>query len=289
LSKRKLQLIDYINKAINENYMLWILVTSGAEGKLETMGFDYGVGKSTFALQYMRTTCYAGNWAKVKENTIGAYWQIKPILDSVSPPHFINAVYIDEMELTMGKHQQHNKAIQELAYYMKTVRPYVKVWFASAPNRDTLQKDFREMFHFEVIIVKRGLYEVQQLKRWLDFKKPQKLKETLRYSAEFSFFDLQPPEKKWYEAWRHDMNVKIRNTLKAFSGMVDGELKTQHLSETELTVVKDIAQKGFIRYETLHDKNLSHIANKLKRKGWLELDSGRRYMLTEGAEATIYD
>jgi len=269
--------------------MLWILVTSGAEGKLSSEGWDYGVGKSTFALQYMRTICYAGNWTPVKKYTIGAYWQIKPILDSVTPPRFINACFIDEMELTLGKHQQHNKEIQELAYYMKTVRPYVKVWFGTAPSRDTLQKDFREMFHFEIIVVKRGLYEVQQLKRWLDFKKPMKLKETLRYSAEFAFFDLLPPEKKWYEAWRHNMNVEIRNSLKAFSGRVSGQLKFEHLSETERIVVKDIAQKGFIRYETLHDKNLSHIANRLKRKGWLELDGGRRYMLTEDAEGVLYE
>jgi len=288
LSDREPQIIDYINTAIKDNFMLWILVTSGAQGRLKSMGFDYGVGKSTFALQFMKATCYAGNFEKCKANTIGAYWQIRNILDSVTPPDFINAVYVDELELTLGKDKQHDPEIKELAYYMKTVRPYVRVWIASAPSRDTIQKDFREMFHFEIVIVKRGLYEVQQLKKWLDFKKPMTPKVTLRYSSEFSFFDLLPQEKQWYEAWRHNMNVTIRRKLKAFGGQQVGELKLENLSVLEARIVKRLEEKGYVRYETFHKEQMAHVAQRLKRKGWLELDGGRRFVLTELAEDVVY-
>jgi len=277
--------MDFINLAIHKNYMLWILVTSGAEGKISSMGWDFGAGKSTLALQYMNTTCYAGNWNRTKANTLYAYWQIKQVLDRPQPT---NAVLIDDMPLTLGKHQQHNKEIQELAYYLTTVRPYVHVWFATASDRDKIQKDFREMFHFEIIVVRRGRYEIQQLKKWLNFRRPQKVRETLRYDCDGYFPSLSPDIQTWYDKWRHKGNVEIRNKLKAFSGKVDGELQLNHLSESEKRIVDRLAQKGFVRYETLHKENKAHIAMRLKRKGWLEMDGGRRYVLTELAEDVIY-
>ena len=149
---KKLRLLDYINLALNKNYMLWILITSGAEGLEKSLGFDYGAGKSTEGLWLLCDSVYAGNWNKTRHATVGAYWEIKRILDEC-----LTGCYFDEIELTLGKHQQHNPEVRELAYYMKTVRPYTKIWIASAPHRDTLQKDFREMFHFEIIISERGI------------------------------------------------------------------------------------------------------------------------------------
>jgi len=99
---------------------------------------------------------------------------------------------------------------------------------------------------------------------------------------------LPPDIKTWYEAWRHNMNVTIRNKLKAFSGKVEGELQLDHLSQSEKRIIDRLAQKGFVRYETLHKENKAHIAMRLKRKGWLELDGGRRYVLSELAEDVVY-
>jgi len=196
-------------------------------------------------------------------------------------------VLIDDMQLTLGKHQQHNPEIKELAYYLTTVRPYVKIWIGTAPHRDMLQKDFRELFHFEIICPRRGVYEVQQLKRWIDFKRPTKIKERLRYRGQFVFSKLPPDMQEWYDAWRHKNNKMIRNKLGVFKGALE-ELHLDRLSDGEKQILDNIAQKGFVRYETLHDKGISHIAMKLKRRGWLELDGGRRYMLTEEAEKVFY-
>lgn len=280
-----LTLLDYIDLAILKNYMLFILITSGAKGKLPTLGFDYGVGKSTRGLHMLCKHVYAGNWEKVKHNCIGAYWEIKNILDR---RYVTLGIYWDDMQLTIGKDKQHNPEIKELAYYLTTVRPYVKIWIGSAPHRGMLHKDFRELFHFEIICPSRGRYEVQQLKRLIDFKKPMYVKEKLHYRGQGRFVSLPPKIQAWYDKWRHQKNMEIRSKLGAFKGVAELQLSPDKLTDLEKEVIDYIVKHGFVRYETLHDKGLAGVSIKLKRRGWLELDRHRRYMLTAEAEEVFF-
>lgn len=281
---KMLKLLDYIDLAIYKNYMLWILITSGAEGKLKSVGFDYGVGKSTFGLQLLCHHVYAGDWEKVKKNTIGAYWELKRILDR---PYVTLGVYMDDMQLTLGKDKQHDPEIKELAYYMTTVRPYIKVFVASAPHRGMLHKDFREMFHFEIICPTRGRYEVQQLKRLIDFKKPMTVKERLRYRGKGRFPSFSPEIQSWYDTWRDQKNREIRARLRAFKHEGEGELDIERVTAKEKEVLDYIVKEGFVRYETLQRKGLALLASRLRRRGWLEVDKNRRYQLTFQAEEVL--
>ena len=282
--KRQLQLKDFINISILEGHMLWILITSGAEGKLSNIGFDTGQGKSTLGLQFVNSQVYAGNWERTKANCIGTYWELKPILDR---PDVTLGVFFDDIHLTLGKDKQHNPEIRELAYYMTTVRPYVRVIIATASHRDHIQKDFREMFHFEVICAKRGLYEVQQVKKWLDFDRPSKIREGMRYKGEGLFAKLPPDIEEWYVNWRDKKNREIREKLGAFKGLESKDLTFGNVSVIEKELLDNIIVKGFIGYEWLLEKGLSATALRLKRKGWLELDSKRRYQLTVQAEEVL--
>lgn len=279
-----LTLLDYIDLAILKNYMLFILITSGAKGKLPTLGFDYGAGKSTRGLHMLCKHVYAGDWEKAKRNCIGAYWEIKRILDRNT---VTLGIYWDDMQLTVGKDKQHNPDIKELAYYITTVRPYVKVWIASAPHRGMLHKDFRELFHFEVICPTRGKYEVQQLKKLIDFKKPMRIKEKMHYRGQGRFVSLPPDIQKWYDRWRHQKNMEIRSQLKAFKKHGFEQLNPDALTEQEKEMLQYIIDRGFVRYETLHDKGVSRIALKLKRRGWLEIDKDKRLELTASAEDVL--
>lgn len=282
---KMMKLLDYIDLSIGFNYMLWVLITSGAEGKLKGLGFDAGMGKSTRALNLMATHIYAGDWEKVKANTIGAYWELKPILDRKTRT---NGVLLDDMQNTLGKDKQHNPEIKELAYYMTTVRPYIAVFLATASHRGQLHKDFREMFHFEIIIPTRGRYEVQQLKRLIDFKKPQRVKERLRFRGKGRFPKLPYEIEKWYSAWRHKKNMEIRGRLKAFKDEdVTVKLVLGQCTIQEKTVLDYIVEKGFVRYETLQRKGLSLLAMRLRRRGWLEVDRNRRFQLTMQAEEVL--
>ena len=78
----------------------------------------------------------------------------------------------------------------------------------------------------------------------------------------------------------------IRARLGAFKGQP--RLEFDRLTDREKKMLDDIAQAGFIRYETLHDKDISFIALRLRRRGWLEMDKGKRFMLTEKAEDVVF-
>lgn len=285
--KKKRDLLFYINLAISHSYMLWILVTSGAEGMLPSLGLDYGVGKSTKGISLLCSAVYAGNWEKVKANCIGAYWEIQSILDRATITQPVLGCYMDDMQATLGKDKQHDKDIKELAFYLTTVRVYVPIWIGSAPDIGMLQKNFREMFHFEVICSQRGVYEVQQLKKFVNYRRPHQPTQIFRYKGQGIFLKFPPHMQKWYDQWRDQKNRMIRQRLGAFKGSVR-PLAIDDLTDPQRELVDHITKEGFVRYETLHDKGKSHIALRLKRRGWLELDKGKRFQLTERAEDVMF-
>ena len=278
----KPQIIDYINLAIKDNYLIYILITSSAQAKVKSIGLDYGVGKSTRML-WMLNTIYAGNWEKVKRNLVARPVQIRRILESGFK---IMAWGWDDMQATVGKDKQHDPKVRELAYYMTTLRPYYNVMIGTAPHRGMLQKDFRDLFHFEVITPVRGRYEVQQLKRWIDYKKPTRTKDRLKYRGEGFSMALPKHMEVWYRAWRNKQNQLIRKSVALLREM-DEEIGLDYtmLSDVQKVLLKRIRKDGFIRYETIQRKGLVRETKPLQKAGWLTLDRNRRYMLSIMADA----
>ena len=278
----KPKILDYINLAINDNYLIYILVTSSAQAKVKSYGLDYGMGKSTRMLNMM-SIIYAFNWEKVKKNLVARPVSIKRILDR---PFKTMAWGWDDMQATVGKDKQHDPKVRELAYYMTTLRPYYNVMIGTAPHRGMLQKDFRDLFHFEVITPVRGRYEVQQLKRWIDYKKPTRTKDRLRYRGEGFSMALPPHMEQWYRAWRDKENKLIRKNI-ALLKEIDAEfgLVWADLSDVQKVLLKRIRRNAFIRYETVVRKGLSRDAKMLQKAGWLTMDRNRRWQLTIMADA----
>lgn len=278
----KPKILDYINLAISDNYLLYILVTSSAQAKVKSLGLDYGMGKSTRQL-WMLNTIYAGNWEKVKKNMVARPVTIRHILER---PFKTLAWGWDDMQATVGKDKQHDPKVRELAYYMTTLRPYYNVMIGTAPHRGMLQKDFRDLFHFEVITPIRGRYEVQQLKRWIDYKKPTRTKDRLRYRGEGFSMKLPDHMEVWYRAWRHKQNQLIRKNVALLKEIdVETGLVWADLSDVQKVLLKRIRKDGFLRYETIMRKGLLRETKPLQKAGWLKLDRNRRYELTIVADA----
>ena len=278
----KPQIIDYIHLAIKDNYLLYILITSSAQAKVKSLGLDYGMGKSTRML-WMLNTIYAGNWEKVKKNIVARPVQIRHILDR----GFKTLAWgWDDMQATVGKDKQHDPKVRELAYYMTTLRPYYNVMIATAPHRGMLQKDFRDLFHFEIITPIRGRYEVQQLKRWIDYKKPTRTKDRLRYRGEGFSMALPNHMEVFYQAWRHKQNQLIRKHISLLRD-VDSELGLvwADLSDVQKVLLRRINRDAFIRYETVQRKGLVKEAKALQKGGWIIMDRNRRWTLTIMADA----
>lgn len=278
----KPQILDYINLAIKDNYLIYILVTSSAQAKVKSLGLDYGMGKST-RMMWMLNTIYAGNWEKVKPNMVARPVQIKKILDR----GFTTMAWgWDDMQATVGKDKQHDPKVRELAYYMTTLRPYYNVMIGTAPHRGMLQKDFRDLFHFEVITPVRGRYEVQQLKRWIDYKKPTRTKDRLRYKGEGFSMALPQHMEVWYQEWRHRQNQLIRKNIALLRELdVEIGLDWSALSEIQKVLLKRVRKNAFMRYETVQRKGLIREMKPLQKAGWLTLDRNRRYELSILAEA----
>jgi len=206
-------LADYVWTAINKNYLLGILVTSQAEARVKSEGWSFGAGKSTFGLEFVKSYCYGGEFDEVKRHTISFVEELEPFL---GPPR-TKAIYIDDMQIDFGKHKSYDKKMQELAYFLTTQRTHIAVIVGSAPHRDMLQKDFREeLFHFEVIIPKRGTFEIQRLKRWIPFQDPLSHRERLEPFGIGPFLSLTPEEQAWYDEWREARDQKAKARLRIF-------------------------------------------------------------------------
>ncbi|MDH5439055.1 MAG: hypothetical protein OEZ48_00145 [Candidatus Bathyarchaeota archaeon] len=206
-------IVDYVWTAINRNYMIGILITSQAEARIKGEGWSFGAGKSTFALEFAKRYVFGGDWEMTKAHLISFVDELEPFLGPPRKPGII----IDDMQIDFGKHKSHDKTLQELAYFMTVTRPDMSVIIGTASHRNMLQKDFREeLFHFEIIIPKRGMYEIQQLKRWIPFRDPLRQRERLEPFGYGPFLALRPEEQAWYDEWRAARNERAKARLKIF-------------------------------------------------------------------------
>ena len=205
----------YTKVAIRDGYLLGILVTSQAQASLPSEGWSFGAGKTTFALKWAKNMCYNGNFEQVKEHTICFAEQLDPFFDPDTPT--TPCVVIEDMQFDFGKHRSRDRDIQELGALFTMQRPQVNVIIGTAPHRGQLAKYFREeLFHFEVIIPERGLYEIQRLRRWIDFKDPVNVKETIDPAGVMGFLDLNPKEKEWYLEWRNWRDKEAKSRVRIF-------------------------------------------------------------------------
>jgi len=136
------------------------------------------------------------------------------------------------------------------------------------------------MFHFEVIIPVRGIYEVQQLKHWIDFKNPQRIKDRLRYKGQMIFSKLPPDMQKWYNKWRHSKNLEIRKTISLFKKATGSALTLENISEKQKILVKRLFKRGFMSYDLSLRRGFVTEMYALRNAGWVEQDRRRRWILT---------
>jgi hypothetical protein len=89
---------------------------------------------------------------------------------------------------------------------------------------------------------------------------------------------------EWYDKWRHQKNLVIRDRLQVFKEAMTLELDLEALTDVQRVLIKRIQKRGYLRYETVVRKVLSKEATSLRKGGWLEMDNKRRWVLTLDAE-----
>jgi len=200
--------------------MIGIIITSSAEGKLPSIGIDYGVGKSTLLLdiaylfvdKYGKCQTDQEKWDKVFSMLRTFPWELEYFHIHAPLRYFGEPIFflIDDMQRCFGKSRSKDNYIRDLKDRTTTGRQQVAVVMGTAPDIGELAKPWRYFFNFEIKVPQRGKYEVQRLKKWTDFSRPYETQARLDYKGESDFFPKLPEDiLRRYNAWRHEANQRF--------------------------------------------------------------------------------
>jgi hypothetical protein len=210
-------LAEMLAKALSEDFLLFLLVTSQTRGKFKSMNLPYGLGKSTLSL-WISYVLHGGKmkdamspneaWEEVKKDTI--YYptellkRLKPVHDtreSVACP----CIVWDAIQMTAPAESNVSKFVREISAYMTETRPEVKVIVGNAPNVNSIAAPLRKMVAYELIVFERGKYEVQKYHYNKNFRRPQEDLISLKFvegTRDVVFGPLPNFMQKWYDDWR---------------------------------------------------------------------------------------
>lgn len=208
------QLADYFLNAIENDYLISLLITSHTQGKLKSNNAPFGMGKTTleFWLNYYLN---GKNWDKTFATTKYNPYDFACLLD----PEIrvkegrLNCACWDDMQATAPAEQGVPRAIRRLASYLTTSRPEVACIIASADNINSVSSPLRKIFLFEAIVAERGLYEIQKISYHKNYKRPLKDFGRLEYLEEGTFPKLPEEQEKRFIEWRVHEKLKIFPSL----------------------------------------------------------------------------
>ena len=174
--------MDYIEACIYNDFMMGILITSASEGRVQSLGFDYGVGKShlmlhiahVFVALHGKCKSVEEEWNMVFSMLCSFPWEIEQFFCTAPRRHPGDPVFrlYEDIQETLGKDKSRDPYVRSLKNRATTARPRLAVLFATSPDIGELSLPWRFFFNFEIKVPQRGIYEVQRLRKWTDFRKP---------------------------------------------------------------------------------------------------------------------
>lgn len=237
-----LQFAGFLDMAIKDNYLLICLVTSHTQGRIKSKNLPYGVGKTTFALwtsyarnatpgtypdpRYMQLSkCQeifnkyypfnldvpevAANWDTVFKllnyNILDVARMIKPELGRLR----VKLGVWDDVAATAPAERGVPTVIYKLKGYMTTARPEIACLMLTASNRNEIVAPLRRLVVIEIIIAERGVYEVQKVNFYKNFRNPDIDLAKLEYLEEGIFPPLPKQIQERYDSWRVTEKLKL--------------------------------------------------------------------------------
>ena len=203
-------LTDYIDVCVTSNRMMFIVITSSAEGMIPSEGFKFGEGKSNAAMAisdsvYKRHCPLEDSEELVKLNMGYNKESVRDMIVRGFEKRVL--FYIaDDFQQWAGKHNSYDKNLRWLTGQLTTKRPYCAVFAATCPDLGELAKCARDLFMFEIKIPVRGYCEIQKIKTKTDFGDPLNPFKKLDYMAEATVPLAPPGLVKWYTEWRDREN-----------------------------------------------------------------------------------
>jgi len=254
-------ILAYIDNCINHDYMMGILITSASQGIMPSIGMDYGVGKSTLALDipkgfvqaYLKCS-EAEAWEKVKTMIHRFPWELEKHI-STTPDRYpgdpIFYVY-DDMQETLGKDKSRDAYVRDLYNRASTRRKKFAVFIGTAPDIDTLALCWRKFFRWEIKVPLRGKYEVQFIAKRTKFNDPYETvawmpKEDCAISDKYDFPKLPPDIQDWYDKWKDEMNTRSDKGEKGWNLQAVQNVMT----DSSKTLLSNIVEKGSYQRQTI--------------------------------------
>lgn len=206
---------DYIDACINEDRLMFVAITSAAEGKIPAEGFQFGQGKSSLAGGFSkgihREFHSLGDLEaeELCKHNMGYTWKhhIKAVRESKEQRKL---VYImDDLQRIAGKSKSRDKAVREWAEFFSTARPLFAIVIVTCPDLGALAKCWRELMMFEIKVPARGIYEIQMIKTKTIFKDPLNPIKLLHYLGEATFPKPSAEWESWYKAWRKEYSYDV--------------------------------------------------------------------------------
>lgn len=284
-----LKFAQYLATAIKDNYLMIAIITSHTQGKVKSINLPFGVGKTTFALwtSYIinaapgtykpnkpdfhnpfngKDPVVIENWKKVLSLMVYNVYDCAMLLKPGSSRKLLGLW--DDVPATAPAERGVPSALYKFKGYLTTTRPELACLLMTASNRAEVAAPLRKLALFEIIIARRGYYEVQKVQFFKNFRNPDKDKCRLTYLEEGKFPQLPDFVEQWYIEWR------VREKRKLFpeiAEMLKRYVKIRREEIYEKAVLGKVVKSGgryfvSIPAEVGKSLHLDHVEVKLPHK-----------------------
>ena len=242
----------YLNEAINNNFLLVVLITSQTQGKLKTENLPFGVGKTTLML-WLMYYMNEQNWEVVFQKLCGNPYDVVLLLEPGTKR--TKAAGWDAVQMTAPAEQGVPKIIRQLSSYVSDTRPELACLIMTASNMNAISAPLRKLVVFEIIIAERGKYEIQKIKYHKNFEQPLQDLCKIDYLEEGTYPKLPSEIEQRYDIWRKGSKAKIYpNLLVACESYM--KLQNQGLVTEEQSITGSVIKIGNSGYAVRLPKGL---------------------------------
>ncbi len=238
--------------SVKNDYLTYIIVTSKTQAAIKSEQRPYGSGKTTQAMQIsvrmqhpkfedvlLHQNGYE-DW-KPPENADDDLWEkvfkfmaynpcdVRDNFFSTRHERIRFAIW-DDTQITAPRSKGVPKFVVLIVGEATAARPEVSNFCMTAPNILSVAAPLRALPDFEIIIPKRGMYEIQKTVRSKVFNNPEADQGRLVPVEIGMFSDLPVDVKKRYNEWRieqkeylkgREYSARIRRLFKESEGMIE--------------------------------------------------------------------
>jgi len=293
--KSQEDLWDYLHNCISKNYLLILAVTSYTQGKIKSENLPFGVGKTSMGMwlnAWMNNEAWNNpehwkeniNWDLTKQSMFYDYVKLMRRLKKFDGVRVYNALW-DDVQMTAPATQSVDKKIYELAFYITGARPEVATITLTCPNLGMIAAPIRNITNVEIIVSQRGIFEVQRIKNYKNFRRPRDDLSKLNYLEEGKFSELPSEVQQWYDDWRVEEKKQWHQNHKGASGgeredEVPSEVLNINLTEEQRTLLNEVNTRGTIRTSKIRESGQEEVMKYLVSKKLLKWSNSGYNVIT---------